>query len=89
MAQIVSRRPVVQAVAGVAVGSMFAARSSAGAEPIVVEAGGSDLPQPAILDWVRRCTRAVSTYLGKFPVSRARVQILLSDSARGVEDGMS
>ena len=87
-------------VSSVAVGSMFAARSSAGAKPIVVEAagcalevqfgaGGFDLPRPAILDWVRRCARAVSAYLGKFPVSRASLQILLSDRARGVGNGVS
>ena len=56
---------------------------------IQLDAESFDLPQPAILDWVRGCVRAVSTYLGKFPVARARVQILLADGARGVGNGRS
>ncbi len=40
-----------------------------------------DLPQKAIIEWVRQCARAVSAYIGRFPVSRARVEILSSERA--------
>ena len=97
---IISRRSVTRAGAGMAVGAVLAAKLAAGSKPVVMEAGGAvleiqfgpgsfNLPQSDILDWVRRCVQAVSTYLGNFPVPRARLHILLSDDAHGVGNGRS
>ncbi|HUE02938.1 MAG TPA: hypothetical protein VMR62_25445 [Bryobacteraceae bacterium] len=47
-----------------------------------------DLPQTALLGWVRQAARAVSTYYGKFPVPRARVRIY-SGGGHEVSHGVS
>jgi hypothetical protein len=49
--------------------------------------GELDLGRPAILDWVRRAVRAVSTYYGQFPVRSVRVLIIPEAEREGVFHG--
>jgi len=51
--------------------------------------GGCDLKQDDIVSWVATAAQAVAAYLGKFPVSRARVLILPIAGERGVLTGTS
>ena len=96
--RIVSRRSALQEASGAAIGCLLAGRPFAARKPSVVEAGGSDievqfdsrlfdLPPGAILDWVTHCAKAVSAYIGRFPVPHATVQIVHSERARGVGNG--
>jgi hypothetical protein len=48
-----------------------------------------DLPREALIAWVARCARAVSGYLGRFPVRTARVRIADAPGRRGVSNGRS
>ena len=92
-----SRRIALQWLAGVAWGS--ARNLAAAGAPATIEAGGAsievdfesagyELPQAALLDWVRRAARAVSVYYGHFPVARAKVRIF-AEGRRGVSHGAS
>jgi hypothetical protein len=64
-----------------------------------VEVGGStldveidsdtfELRRTALLDWIMRSANAVTAYFGRFPVTRARVQIIVSQFDR-VSNGVS
>jgi len=63
-----------------------AAMAGAQDEPETLEIGGGiievrfrgefDLPRAALIDWVNRCARAVTRYFGRFPVEKARIQIV-------------
>jgi hypothetical protein len=55
-----------------------------GGAAIDVEFGAGDFEvgRAALLDWVTVSARAVSAYYGRFPVARARVRILGSQSGR-------
>jgi hypothetical protein len=64
-----------------------------------IEAGGAtidvsidsdqfELGLTALLDWVKRSAKAVTSYFGQFPVAHARVHILVSDRGR-VSHGVS
>jgi hypothetical protein len=55
---------------------------------VSLEPGGFDLPEEALLDWVKQCAVAVSGYFGKFPVEKARVRIASTDR-KGVTNGRS
>ncbi len=55
---------------------------------IVFESEGFDLPQAALLDWVKIAAKAVTAYYGRYPVERARV-IIRAEDGRGVSDGWS
>lgn len=46
---------------------------------VTFESGQFDLPEPALLDWVREAARAVSTYYGRYPVGRASLHIYSND----------
>ena len=46
-------------------------------------AGQFDLPPQAFLDWVNTGARAATTYFGRFPVTRARLEIVASERRRG------
>jgi len=94
----VPRRSVLRSALGIGIGCISA--QYANAERSVVKAGESilevqwdanafNLSRPVILHWVGQCARAVSTYLGKFPVLRARVKIVSSNRVRGVIGGTS
>lgn len=96
----VSRRAVLGEVVGGALASLASIRPLDGAEPTVLEVGGGslavqldsdefDLSAKEILDYVALCARAVSTFMGKFPVPRAQVRITLAERARGVGGGKS
>ena len=99
ISKTVSRRAVLRA-ATAASGACFRNSAFAAIQPVPVEIGGGlievyfdsdqfDLPRAAILDWVRQCAGAVTTYMGKFPVPQARIQILLSERGRAVVRGTS
>ena len=49
--------------------------------------GDLDLGRPAILDWVQKAVRAVSTYYGHFPVKSARVLVIPEPGRDGVFHG--
>jgi len=62
-------------------------------EPSVLEIGGAtievtfrsnqfDLPRQAMLDWISTGARAVSGYFGRFPVSHARLEIVMAAAGR-------
>jgi hypothetical protein len=55
---------------------------------VTFESQNFDLPQSALLDWVKEAARAVTAYYGHFPVPRARLRIS-ARGGRGVEDGRS
>jgi hypothetical protein len=50
-------------------------------------AGSVDLPQDNIVQWVERAARAVTTYYGRFPVSRERVLVVFVPDEHGVFGG--
>jgi hypothetical protein len=89
----ITRRCAAQALLGLASGAVRATPR------VDLEAGGSklavtfesehfDLPQPALLGWVRRAALAVSTYYGRFPVPHARIRIF-AEGAYGISHGTS
>jgi hypothetical protein len=55
--------------------------------PSAPNSGSFDLPTSEILDWVRRAATAVSTYYGRFPVSRDRILIQPAADRSGVFHG--
>jgi len=52
------------------------------------ESDSFDVPQEALLNWVRQAARAVTAYYGRFPVARARVRIF-AGNGQGVSHGTS
>lgn len=56
---------------------------------ISVEPGPSDLSTQQLVQWVTEAARAVTSYFGKFPVKRARVEIRIVEDRRGVLRGTS
>jgi len=48
-----------------------------------------DLPQAALMEWVRTAARAVTSYFGKCPISRASVRIVGVPGRSGVLAGRS
>ncbi len=56
---------------------------------VSLDAERFDLPREALIAWVGRCARAVSGYLGGFPVRTARVRIADAPGRRGVSNGRS
>lgn len=48
-----------------------------------------DLPKTAIIDWVRNCANAVAAYYGRFPVSKARIQLRAARGEYRVSRGRS
>lgn len=59
-----------------------------GAEIEVVLRGDFDAGAKALIDWVTLCARSVTAYFGKFPVSKASVQIFQGRRG-GVSNGRS
>jgi hypothetical protein len=49
--------------------------------------GALDLPPAQILPWVQRAATAVTTYFGRFPVTRARILIVPATDRHGVMQG--
>jgi hypothetical protein len=49
--------------------------------------GELDLEKPALLDWVQKAVRAVSTYYGRFPVKSIRVLVVPEAGRDGVFHG--
>ena len=98
-----SRRSALGRLLNVAAGSALAGvahSQAAPADPAAkLQEGGAeievsfesedfDLPQAALLGWVRQAARAVSAYYGRFPVPRARVRIFAREG-RGISHGSS
>lgn len=67
-----------------------AAQLEVGGGVIEVTFGGTgfDLPQAAMLDWVKGSADAVAWYFGKYPVPRARVRIMVGRRG-GVSNGVT
>jgi hypothetical protein len=55
---------------------------------VIIDSDQFELGRPALLNWVTRSAKAVTSYFGRFPVARARVYILLTQHGR-VLHGMS
>ena len=53
---------------------------------VSLDAGQFELPQPVLIGWVKRAARAVTSYYGRFPVSRARI-FVVQGGRRGVTNG--
>ena len=94
----ISRRSALRCLAGLTACSACSPRGAAEG-PISLKQGGGeilvsfesehfDLPESALLAWVRRAAQAVSAYYGKYPVPRARVRIF-AEGRHGVSDGTS
>ncbi len=49
---------------------------------------GFELPQEALLDWVKQAANTVSGYFGRFPVAKASLRILAT-GGKGVSNGRS
>jgi len=88
-----------RSLAGAAAGAALARSGRAAPAPSPLEIGGAaiqidlesaqfDLPEAALLDWVKQAARAVTSYYGRFPVPHARVKIL-AHHGRGVHGGES
>jgi hypothetical protein len=56
---------------------------------VSVDAGPCDLSTAALVHWVTEAARAVTSYFGRFPVQRARVEIRIVEGRRGVLHGTS
>jgi hypothetical protein len=89
----ITRRAILQSSFG------LPARARAAVPRVTLKEGGAsievtfesqnfDLPQSALLDWVKEAARAVTAYYGRFPVPQARLRIS-ARGGRGVEDGRS
>jgi len=94
-----SRRAALRDMLGAISGPALAGTAQAAEGPTKVKEGGGeievsfesdgfDLPQTALLEWVRTAARAVSAYYGRFPVPRARLRIF-AGGGRGVSHGTS
>jgi len=60
-----------------------------GAIDVSVEPGPCDLSTEDLVQWVTEAARAVTSYFGKFPVDRARIEIRILEGKRGVLRGTS
>ncbi|MGI8960952.1 MAG: hypothetical protein ACR2IV_14550 [Bryobacteraceae bacterium] len=54
-----------------------------------VEGGPCDLSTTDVVQWVTEAARAVTSYFGRFPVQRARVEIRIVEGRQGVLRGTS
>lgn len=95
----VTRRTALECLLGVACGPGINTVLRASDLPVRLEIGGAtidvsfdsdqfDLDRTTLLDWVMQSARAATTYFGRFPVTHARVRILLSQHQR-ISNGMS
>ncbi len=95
-----SRRTVLRRMAQATAAALVPVLGAPAAETVRLEVGGGALevefhatgfalPQSAILEWVTYCARAVSNYMGRFPVRRALLEIYDSQRERGVGHGTS
>jgi hypothetical protein len=95
----IGRRSALRRCFGLLSGSALTRAARAAAPSTKLKIGGADidvsfesehfdLPQAALLDWVRQAARAVSAYYGQFPVPHARVRIF-AGRGRGVSHGTS
>ncbi|MGO4879274.1 MAG: hypothetical protein ACLP59_00455 [Bryobacteraceae bacterium] len=80
-------------------GALPAALLGRAASPVNLKIGGAEievsfesdhfeLPQDALLDWVRLAARAVTAYYGQFPVPHARIRIFAGHGG-GISHGTS
>jgi hypothetical protein len=94
-----TRRTVLECLLGVAAGPGMSTVLRATGLPVRVEIGEAtidvsfdsdqfDLDRTALLDWVMQSARVATAYFGRFPVTNARVRILLSQRRR-ISNGMS
>jgi hypothetical protein len=76
-----TRRPVVALLAGLLLPAVAGARPAAhevavgGGTVDVTITGTSPVPEPMLLAWVERSARGVTSYLGRFPVPRVRLDV--------------
>jgi len=74
-----------------AVGGAGAAHIDYGGGAITVSFAGADfdLPQAALLEWVRTAAQAVTSYYGRYPISQASIRIVGVPGRGGVLSGRS
>lgn len=92
-----TRRAVLRSAWSAASALTLAAAASAtttlqvGSAAIQVSFAGAscDLPQRDVVAWVHTAARAVTSYFGRFPVDRARVEITIVEDRSGVLHGTS
>ena len=90
--QPLTRRSAVRSLSGLAASALLPGiRAEDG--PSVIQAGGAtieiqlksdqfDLAREAFIEWVRTGARAVTAYFGRFPVPRARIEIVMESNPR-------
>lgn len=95
----VTRRTALECLLGLAAGPGMSTILRAADLPVRLEIGETtidvsfdsdqfDLERAALLDWVMQSARAATAYFGRFPVTHARVRILLSQDGR-ISNGIS
>ena len=95
----VTRRTALECLLGLAAVPEMSTILCAADAPVRLEIGEAtldvsfdsdqfDLDRAALLDWVTQSARAATAYFGRFPVTHARVRILLSQRGR-ISNGMS
>jgi hypothetical protein len=95
----VTRRTALDCLLGVASGLGLSTNLRGGDLPVRLEIGEAmidvsfdsdrfDLDRTALLDWVMQSARAAAAYFGRFPVTHARVRIILSPRG-GISNGIS
>ncbi len=87
-----NRRTASKVIFGAALGGVLRAEGSAQVESgggvidVTLAGPGWDLPNQALLDWVKWSADAVTWYFGKFPVPKARLRVLVGRRG-GVSNG--
>src|SRR5579871_1627495 len=54
---------------------------------VTFRGSSTDLDRAELLGWVQQCATAVGKYFGRFPVPRARLQIVSRPGRQGVSGG--
>ena len=83
-----TRRSAVRSLSGLAASALLPSARTED-NPSVLQIGGAtievafqsdqfDLPRQAMLDWVATGARAVSGYFARFPVPRAKLEIVMA-----------
>lgn len=88
-----TRRRAIRSLSGVAAAVLLPAgrpqenppplRIGGGIIAIQFSSDQFDVPRQALVDWIATGARAVTAYLGRFPVSRANIEIVMAAGRRG------
>jgi hypothetical protein len=87
---MMTRRAALAMLGGTALGADKTVLTIGGATlDVSFEGAAFDLSNSELVRWVTRAAEAVTVYYGKFPVPRARIRVVVTDSERGVSNGRS